>query len=640
MGAWPRRRARRRRRRPARACASRPRRWTSTATSSATRGAERRRAAPSGSSAASCGGPDDDGGVVGEVGEQPAGVVQHLLELAVGLVEERPHLLRVVPAPSAAGPAEVVDEEAVALVGGDPAGAGVGLARGSPPARAAAISLRTVADDTSTPGARRRGPSPTGWAVSMYSSTTARRMAALRSSSIGWSSDATELASCHDRDSCADRPIAAPAVPLSASESAPIRIVVLGAVSASERDTRAWRSVRDEGVGAIRGDGGAGAGASKRTPATAESRAAHRPASTSCRVAPSGVAFIATVPRPARRARATCARPRPSSTTRSLGLPAVQRRPPSVRPRPAAAVDVHRAAVPASTPSRRSSTTADDLDADRAGCARSRCGSTACTTSRCTIRSPGSTTGAASTSTSAPPSAAACATAWSFGLVTARPRRLQGASTTGSVTRAATRCCARSASACVTACGPGDVAARVGGDEFALLLHIDGPTSLEAILERLHGPGLADGVGDVAWTAGARDVPRRGVHRRRALPASPTSGLYEAKAARRRKRRADGLAVAMAMTTDLDRLELELRCVARCRRGRPRPRRRRRAACSCRPSCSPSVGTARSRAARIRRVVDANVREPVSLEIVVDDARTGRPDVAVALLSRRAGGRR
>ena len=46
------------------------------------------------------------------------------------------------------------------------------------------MSLRTVADDTLTPGASATWPDPTGWAVSMYSSTTARRMAALRSSSI------------------------------------------------------------------------------------------------------------------------------------------------------------------------------------------------------------------------------------------------------------------------------------------------------------------------------------------------------------------------------------------------------------------------------------------------------------------------
>ena len=73
------------------------------------------------------GGPDDHAGVGGEVAEQPGGVLQHLLELAVGLLEERPHLHGVLAA-EARRLAEVVDEEAVALLGGDPAGAGVGLA--------------------------------------------------------------------------------------------------------------------------------------------------------------------------------------------------------------------------------------------------------------------------------------------------------------------------------------------------------------------------------------------------------------------------------------------------------------------------------------------------------------------------------
>ena len=43
---------------------------------------------------------DDDGGVVGEVGEELAGVVQHLLELAVGVVEEVADLLALRPASS------------------------------------------------------------------------------------------------------------------------------------------------------------------------------------------------------------------------------------------------------------------------------------------------------------------------------------------------------------------------------------------------------------------------------------------------------------------------------------------------------------------------------------------------------------
>ena len=74
--------------------------------------------------------PDDDRGVVGHGGQEPAGVLQHLLQLAVGLLEEGLHLL-----PPGGGqltgtgvePGQLVDEEAVALVGRDATGAGVGL---------------------------------------------------------------------------------------------------------------------------------------------------------------------------------------------------------------------------------------------------------------------------------------------------------------------------------------------------------------------------------------------------------------------------------------------------------------------------------------------------------------------------------
>jgi diguanylate cyclase (GGDEF)-like protein len=51
----------------------------------------------------------------------------------------------------------------------------------------------------------------------------------------------------------------------------------------------------------------------------------------------------------------------------------------------------------------------------------------------------------------------------------------------------------------------GDIAARVGGDEFALLLHIDGPNSIEAILDRLHGH--EGGSADITWTAGLAMCP-------------------------------------------------------------------------------------------------------------------------------------
>ena len=52
----------------------------------------------------------------------------------------------------------------------------------------------------------------------------------------------------------------------------------------------------------------------------------------------------------------------------------------------------------------------------------------------------------------------------------------------------------------------GDIAARVGGDEFALLLHIDGPSSIEAILDRLHGHEGGNSA-DITWTAGLAMCP-------------------------------------------------------------------------------------------------------------------------------------
>jgi hypothetical protein len=52
------------------------------------------------------------------------------------------------------------------------------------------MSLRTVADDTSTPGVPVMWADPTGSAVSMYSETTAFKMAALRESSSSSGSSA------------------------------------------------------------------------------------------------------------------------------------------------------------------------------------------------------------------------------------------------------------------------------------------------------------------------------------------------------------------------------------------------------------------------------------------------------------------
>ena len=177
---------RRRRRRSSMVCFSTTPLASTTTTSDDPRG-QRRPAGPSGPWLASCGGPDDDRGVVGQVGQQ-AGWCR------AASARSRRGPGRRSPAPAGAAPAagrpadEVVDEEPVALLGGHPAGAGVGLVE-------VALALEgghLVADGRrrhgQAAGARRRGPSPTGWAVSMYSSTTARRMAALRSSSMVWHS--------------------------------------------------------------------------------------------------------------------------------------------------------------------------------------------------------------------------------------------------------------------------------------------------------------------------------------------------------------------------------------------------------------------------------------------------------------------
>ncbi len=68
----------------------------------------------------------DDRRVVGEVGKEPAGVGQELLQLPVGSGEERSDLLRLSRSQTS-GFGDGVHEEAVALVGRDASHAGVGL---------------------------------------------------------------------------------------------------------------------------------------------------------------------------------------------------------------------------------------------------------------------------------------------------------------------------------------------------------------------------------------------------------------------------------------------------------------------------------------------------------------------------------
>jgi diguanylate cyclase (GGDEF)-like protein len=54
----------------------------------------------------------------------------------------------------------------------------------------------------------------------------------------------------------------------------------------------------------------------------------------------------------------------------------------------------------------------------------------------------------------------------------------------------------------------GDVAARVGGDEFALLLHTDDAASLAPVLRRLHVPaGTVEEIAEIEWAAGMALCP-------------------------------------------------------------------------------------------------------------------------------------
>ncbi len=124
-------------------------------------------------------GPDHDGGVGGELGEQPGGPLEHVLHLAVDLVEEGAHLL-VLGRPEDAGLGQVVDEEAVALVGRDPPGAGVRLDQVAVALEGHHLGAHGGRGDLH-PGGIGHVQEPTGWAVPMYSVTTASRMAALRS---------------------------------------------------------------------------------------------------------------------------------------------------------------------------------------------------------------------------------------------------------------------------------------------------------------------------------------------------------------------------------------------------------------------------------------------------------------------------
>ena len=107
----------------------------------------------------------DDSGAVGELSEQSRRVLEHPFQFAVGLGEKDLHLL-VLGLSEGMGAAEVVDEEAVTLVGGDTPGARVGVGQvplafecrhvGADRSRARPLSGRRVRLERTQPAERSR----------------------------------------------------------------------------------------------------------------------------------------------------------------------------------------------------------------------------------------------------------------------------------------------------------------------------------------------------------------------------------------------------------------------------------------------------------------------------------------------------
>ena len=116
-------------------------------------------------------GPHHHGGMVGDPRQQQAGLVEHVLQGVMGAGEEAVSAWRAGTAVARAG--QVVHEEAVALVGRDPAGRGVGVGDVALPLE----DRHLVAHRGRGNVQRRRCAAtvlePTGWPVSTYSSMTA-----------------------------------------------------------------------------------------------------------------------------------------------------------------------------------------------------------------------------------------------------------------------------------------------------------------------------------------------------------------------------------------------------------------------------------------------------------------------------------
>jgi len=82
----------------------------------------------------------------------------------------------------------------------------------------------------------------------------------------------------------------------------------------------------------------------------------------------------------------------------------------------------------------------------------------------------------------------------------------------------------------------GDVAARVGGDEFALIVHVDSAMELTPVLDRIGKTsilGILDEADDVSWTIGVALCPGDAGSADE-LERVADSRLYSAKAQRER----------------------------------------------------------------------------------------------------------
>ena len=134
--------------------------------------------------AASWEGPTDHGRAVGQVGQQAAGPPEHLFHLAVDVGEELPDLLAL-DGPQGPGPPRWSTKNRYPLSVGIRPALGVGLGQVAIPLERGHLAPHRGRGHALHRDCRRYAGDPTGRAVSMYSDTTAFKMAALRASTRG-----------------------------------------------------------------------------------------------------------------------------------------------------------------------------------------------------------------------------------------------------------------------------------------------------------------------------------------------------------------------------------------------------------------------------------------------------------------------